>query len=189
MFTCSNKCRSTCLPFQNLTDKVFLDVVIGKRKLPCKSCFRECKKIKKCIKCTICMKWQHIECIPSLSTKRVINLYCSYICSDICEIRTMPFCKMNNDELLNAIICVSPSASALAESTTAQEQPKACVVPNSNSDTTDNHNNCAPIAYTLSHVYCEYINANYVSSMLNEGDPNNMTVFHANAISLKKICT
>ena len=41
MFICSDKCISKNLPFQSLTNKVFLDTVIGKRKIPCKICGSE----------------------------------------------------------------------------------------------------------------------------------------------------
>ena len=40
MLVC-DKCHSACLPFQNLSNKVFLDTK-GKRNLPCKKCHREC---------------------------------------------------------------------------------------------------------------------------------------------------
>ena len=34
---CSNKCCAPILPFYSMSNKAFLDVIIGKRKLPCKN--------------------------------------------------------------------------------------------------------------------------------------------------------
>ena len=45
---CSCKCCAPILPFFSISDKAFLDVNVGKRKLPCKLCLRECYKKPNC---------------------------------------------------------------------------------------------------------------------------------------------
>ena len=192
MFTCSNKCRSTCLPFQNLTDRVFLDTTIGKRKLPCKTCYKECAKVKNCIKCIICMKWQHAECLPSFITTPFNNECDSYICPGTCEIRSMPFCKMSNTELLNDIINVSVSVPIKDISNSDTDQSKYTIESVLNCNNIDNSisgsksDNSLNKVDTYSQVHCNYINVNDVPHVLNEGDSNNISVFHGNVISLKK---
>ena len=188
MFTCSDKCRSSCLPFQNLTNKVFLDTVVGKRKLPCKKCFRECSKISNRIKCIVCMRWQHTYCIstPTASTIPQNISHDSYVCSSLCELRSMPFSKINNLEFYNEINCIPIPSPVNVSGNPVEVQPKTTVVTNENNITDNYHNNTTDIVDTFSQVYCEYVNVNDVPNVLNEGDPNNITVFHGNTISLKK---
>ena len=192
MFTCSNKCRSTCLPFQNLTDTVFLDTTIGKRKLPCKTSHKECAKMKNCIKCIICMKWQHAECLPSFITKPFNNEHDSCICSGTCEIRSMPFYKMSNQELLSDIINVSVSIPIKDVSDSDTNQSRNTIESVSNCNNIDNSisgsktDNSLNNVDTFSQVHCNYINVNDVPRVLDEGDSNNISVFHGNVISLKK---
>ena len=85
MFICSDKCRSKSLPFHNLTNKVFLDTVMGKRKIPCKICFRECAKSTYCAKCVVCLRSQHTYCIPAPTTHTHNNDF--FVCSNRCELR------------------------------------------------------------------------------------------------------
>ena len=104
MFICSDKCLRKNLPFQDLTNKVFLDTVIGKRKIPCKICFRECAKSYNCAKCIVCARWQHAYCIPvpvTLNISQNSNHDFHFICSNRCELRLMPFNNIDDSELFN----------------------------------------------------------------------------------------
>ena len=191
-FICSNKCLCSCLPFQKLTNKVFLDTVVGKRKVPCKICFRECAKATNRIKCVVCMRWQHTYCTTAHTTNTLPSNddHDSYICSKTCEIRSMPFSKMNNSELFNELNCAPASASnenvsnpVNLQTTASVESVTNCVNNNINNN---NGNNNINTVESYSQVHCDYVSVNDVPNVLNEGDPNNITVFHANVISLTK---
>ena len=188
MLICSDKCRSKSLPFQDLTNKVFLDTVIGKRKLPCKICFRECAKSTNCAKCVICMRWQHAYCIPVSTTQNILqrSIQDFFVCSNKCELRLMPFSKIHDSVLFNEIFCVPSysSDSNTVDNTIATQPIPPTVVSNSNTNS-DNANNSI-LSDRFSQVHCEYVNTNEVPDVLNAGDPNNISVFHGNAISLKK---
>ena len=93
---CCNKCCMPFLPFYSISDKAFLDVNVGKRKLPCKKCYRECFKKKNCKKCYVCAKSFHQECLP----KKCLT---SEICSKVCEMKLLPFSKLNDHELCDEI--------------------------------------------------------------------------------------
>ena len=77
---CSNKCCAKILPFYTITDKIFLDTNVGKRKIPCKRCYRECYKVRNSVKCSNCSKWHHYECIDSrMPTSSTLSN--SFVCS------------------------------------------------------------------------------------------------------------
>ena len=183
MFVCGNKCESGCLPFQSLTNKVFLDTTVGKRKLPCKICLRECANSQNTVKCYVCMKWHHTECIPANLTSNLslLSYYNSFICSDICKIRSMPFSKLDNIELHKEI---SSNLPAIAEIHThiSENTSSNSGIPHTVNDAKDSN----AVIDTFSQVYCEYASQNNVPNILNLGDPTNITVFHANVVSLKK---
>ena len=181
LFICSNRCINSCLPFQNLTNKVFLDTTVGKRKLPCKKCFRECAKRTKSIQCTICKRWQHTICISGLGTNALVPKYDShsFICSDVCEIRSMPFCKLNNFDLFNEIFCDSSVPVIQTDVDKSVDIKSKSVVKSivkrvSNDSNNSNGNNFAD---TFSQVYCEYVSVNDLPFVVNEGDPNNISIF------------
>ena len=189
MYVCSDKCRIKKLPFQELTNKVFLDTVIGRRKIPCKICFRECAKSKNCAKCIVCMRSQHTYCIPVPTTHNIRqnSSYDYFVCSNRCELRLLPFSKLNDLEFYNEIFCIpvhSPDNNVVDK--VIAMQPKSPVVSNFNKYNDNDCANNSNLGDKFSQVYCEYVNANEVPGVLNEGDPNNISVFHANAISLKK---
>ena len=81
---CSNKCCAPILPFFSISTKAFLDVNVGKRKSPCKICFRECFKKKNCSQCEICAKSFHNKCISNKNKS-------SLIFSKACEMKLLPF--------------------------------------------------------------------------------------------------
>ena len=105
MFVCSDKCESVGLPFKNVSNKVFQDTNVGKRKFPCKTCFGECKNFPNSIQCPICMKWQHLDCLSSYISKNVFPSSIPYffMCSTACEMRLAPFYELSNLELHNEI--------------------------------------------------------------------------------------
>ena len=146
MFTCSNRCRSNCLPFQSLTNKVFLDTVVGKCKLPCKICVRECAKPHRCVKCVVCKRSQHLYCTPAATGGSLLTSIDkdSYVCSSTCEIRLMPFSQMHNLDLsinLNHDHLPTVTDSAMKSSIKATLVPiDSNGVSNTSTDCTDNSN-------------------------------------------------
>ena len=181
MFVCSNKCRCSFLPFQSLTNTVYINTILGKQKSPCKVCFRECKKMNKFLKCTVCKRTQHTYCIPKLANPHTD----SYVCSNTCEIRLMPFNKISNSDMLDEFHTTTVQTPVdVVSNTDIPTDPS--IVLDVNRTVVDNVNNIPNIVDTFSHVYCEYINVNEVSNILSKGDPKDLSVFHGNAISLKK---
>ena len=80
-----------------MSDKGFLDVNVGKRKSPCKMCFKECRKKDNCSKCEVCAKSFHIECLP----KKHMSIS---LCSKTCEMKLLPFSNLNYNEFCDEIV-------------------------------------------------------------------------------------
>ena len=177
---CSNKCCAPILPFFHVTNKIFLDINVGKRKLPCKKCHRECFKKRNCSKCEVCAKTYHNECLPT-----------TLICSRACEMKIFPFFNLREHEFCDEITFVSfditPNENATPTTPTVavNSTSDSGVVPNIEmlKKNESELNNCED---SFNHIYCEYISQNDVPNLMNNGDPTSISVFHANVISLDK---
>ena len=56
------------MPFETINDKEFNRLNTPSPKYPCGKCAYECYKNTNCIRCHVCMKWNHLEC-TSLTKK------------------------------------------------------------------------------------------------------------------------
>ena len=186
MFICSDRCRISCLPFQKLTNKVFLDTTFGKQKFPCKKCSRSCSKRTKSIKCNTCGRWQHTLCALDLDSKSPVpNLDSdSFFCSDACVTRSLPFSKLDDFDLNIEV----PSANSFSITQTSTGE-LVSIQTKSDVETivkSIGGNNSIDVVDPFSHVYCDYLSVNDLPFAVNEEDPNNFSIFHSNVISLKK---
>ena len=186
MFICSDKCGFSCLPFKNLTNKVFLDTTVGKQKSPCKKCSKTCSKRTKSVQCTNCRRWQHISCFLSLDSKsEVPNLNSeSFFCSDACTIRSLPFSKIDDFdleyEILGGFSLPLPNTNTGKSTAILNKCDVETIVNSVNNNSRNN------IVDSFSQVYCDYVSVNDLPFAFNEEDPNNFSIFHSNVISLKK---
>ena len=179
---CDNKCGAKVLPFFTTSDKAFLDTNVGKRKLPCKKCYRECHKVSHCVKCSYCAKWRHHECIdpnwPKLSDTD--SFFCSKLCDIKYYIKLQPFSTVENYELEDEM-SFFPLPAGVSESVTTPSLSKPPEVLASNVDTNEKTgdvlNDCVD---SFSHVYCDYASQNNVSNIMCTGDPNALSIFHGN---------
>ena len=186
MFICSDRCRFSCLPFRNLTNKVFLDTNVGKQKFPCKKCSRTCSKLTKSIKCNICRRWQHTSCFLSLDSKSIVpNLDSdSFFCSDACVTKSLPFSKLDNFDFKNEL--PGEFILPLPHTNTGESMP---ILSKSDVETfvnSVNSNSKNVVVDSFSQVYCDYVGVNDLPFAVNEENPNNFSIFHSNVISLKK---
>ena len=169
---CSNKCCAPILPFYTTPDKIFLDTNVGKRKIPCKKCYRECFKVPNCLKCSICAKSYYIECTsPRIRTNSILPD--TFFCSKSCELKLLPFHSVESYELIDQIAFDSPSKNVDKSKSTPSlsVSPSQFLTPNndSNGKTGDALNDCVD---SFSHVYCEYVSQNDVSNVMCSRNPN-----------------
>ena len=132
---CSNKCCAPILPFYTTPDKIFLDTNVGKRKIPCKKCYRECFKVPNCLKCSICAKSYHIEC-TSPRTRTNSILPDTFFCSKSCELKLLPFHSVESYELIDQIAFDSPSKNVDKSKSTPSlsVSPSQFLTPNNDSN-------------------------------------------------------
>ena len=182
---CSYKCCASILPFNTTGDKIFLDTNVGKRKLPCKKCYRECFKVSNCVECIVCAKPFHNECIhPRIRSSSIFSD--TFICSNSCELKLFPFQSVENYELIDEISFYAHSKTIdKPESTPSLNIPPNQILAsniNSNEKTGDALNDCVD---SFSHVYCEYVCQNEVPNVMCAGNPNTVSIFHSNVDGLK----
>ena len=182
---CSNKCCAPILPFYTISDKIFLDTNVGKRKIPCKNCHRECFKVANCLKCSICAKSYHKECIrPRIRTNPILSD--NFLCSKPCELKLLPFYWVENYELIDEMTFDAPSKNVDKSKSTPSLSvpPNQFLTPNKNSNekTGDALNDCVD---SFSHVYCEYADQNDVPNVMCTSNPNTLSIFHGNVDGLK----
>ena len=96
-FYCRPKCINSFLPLTDITDKEFIKASALVMKYPCAKCNAECFKNTNCIRCNECLKWSHLKC-TKLTKKQFENTE-AYFCSEKCEMKTLPFNKLDNDEI------------------------------------------------------------------------------------------
>ena len=198
MFVCSNKCAFSTLSFSNIPHKVFLNTTVGKRKMPCKSCYGECKNFNNRIQCLCCLKWQHLECVfPNTSDaklfflkqkKKVKRVFFknsdSFFCSKVCEMRFFPFHSLSDLELyaettFPSIFLTNPNDSNCSPASNSVPIPIETI----QKHVEEQLESCID---PFTQVFCGYVGQNDVPDVLNTGDPSNFSIFHSNVISLKK---
>ena len=177
-FLCSTKCELSFLPFNNVSDSLFLDVNVGKRKFPCKKCSRECENTE-CISCTVCTRLYHSECADfSISGhENISGTLRPFICSIACDMKKFPFSKVSNTTLYKDM--ESDFRSKIIKSQNAAQNPDK----NKYLSKTKQLNDCND---DFSPVFCKYIDANLVPNIMQGGDIDKVSIFHSNVISLKK---
>ena len=180
---CSSNCCAPILPFSSISVKAFLDINVGKRKMPCKLCQRECYKKNNCRKCDVCHKFFHLECLPETASNTVT-------CSIVCHMKTFPFFNLREHEFCDEMsfidsddmpeTCVIPTANMIEVNSTSGSN----LVPNI--DMMKNyckHNDCED---SFNQIYCDYVSQNDVPNVMDTGDPTCISIFHGNVISLGK---
>lgn len=173
-YYCRPKCINSFLPFTDITDKEFIkssDLVI---KYPCVKCSGECLKNTNCIRCDECLKWSHLKC-TKLTRKQFENTD-AYLCSQKCEVKTLPFNRLKDDEIDD--IHDHKYNFRHNHKSVEKSSKKNKGLPQLN----DGSNNLTE----TNEVYCEYINSNNVKDVLDVHDFNSLSLFHCNVASLKK---
>ena len=111
------------------------------------------------------------------------------MCSRQCEfkfyLKVLPFSSVQNYQLADELsIGASSEEVDTLQSTSSLNVPTSQIVaPNnpSNEKTGDSLNDCVD---SFSHVYCEYICQNEVPNLMCTGNPNSVSIFHANVDGL-----
>ena len=169
---CRKKCINEIMPFAFINDKEFHRLNTPLPKYPCGKCTYECYKNTNCIKCHVCMQWNHLEC-TSL-TKKEFEKTDSYLCSKKCETKVLPFNTIDNKDFED-IHC--------HENYNIKHGYKRSAEPSKKNNKNDETKSSLSNSFTPS---CDVINPNHIPSVLNFNDVQNFTLFHGNIASVNK---
>ena len=161
--------------FFTINDKIFLKTNAERVKNPCGKCTSACFiKDTECICCSMCTRWYHLQCsnLSHALYKNIITHNYEYFCDRKCELNTLPFNLIKNEDTdIFNIVDVIPKNEPKTSPAPLTENLKidTCEEPTDNITT------------------CKYLDQDHVGSILGENKSlSDLSLFHANVSSLKK---
>ena len=173
LFLCSYKCFNSILPFASISDKDFLKTNAHRIRNPCGKCASACfVKASPCICCNMCSSWYHLKCtkLSNLDYDNIIRNCNTYYCNRKCELKTMPFNMIKNED--NDIFEFTVKI--------LDTRPDPPLVPYKEMHTeTYDTNTVLP--------KCKYLDENQISQVIEQNNFfTDLVIYHANVASLKK---